>query len=195
MSRVFLHFSIFLSFNSCCTHLSVFWIFPISCGRLDKLVDWYPISRRVILCLRIIFAQQCLQFHIFEFYDCFPCFLSSFLSCVEVTTFETPKPSFARILRWSMFTISYLRKSIWFSSSFLQMKTQNYCCRRMLFGRYKFRHTVHNNILLSTQFSNLSHVRVWHLVVQQNGAVSNFLAQTALVRHLFSEIRISYLYT
>ena len=35
MSPIFLRFSIFLSFNSCSTHQPVFWIFPISCRRLE----------------------------------------------------------------------------------------------------------------------------------------------------------------
>ena len=63
----------------------------------------------LFLCLRIIFVQQYLQFHIF---GGFPCSLSSFLSCIEVTTFETPKPSFTRVLRWSMFTTSFSKWSV-----------------------------------------------------------------------------------
>ena len=88
-------------------YLLVFWIFPISQSRLETarwLTPNYLAS--CFLCLRIIFVQQCLQFHVFVFWQ-FPCSLSSFLSCVEITTFETPKPSFTRILRWSMFTISF----------------------------------------------------------------------------------------
>ena len=44
----------------------------------------------------------------------------------------------------------------------------------MLFVRYKFRHVEHNNTTPCIQFSNLSLVRVRHLLTtQQNCAVSN----------------------
>ena len=56
------------------------------------------------------------------------------------------------------------------------MKTKNKCHPRMLFVRYKFHHIEHNNTTLCIiHFSNLSLLRVWHLLMsQQNGAVSNF---------------------
>ena len=76
------------------------------------------------------------------------------------------------------------------------MKTKTQCHSRMFFILYKFRHIEHNKTTLGTHFSNLSLVHVRNLLMtQQNGAVSNFVAQTALVHHLSSEIRISYLYT
>ena len=43
----------------------------------------------------------------------------------------------------------------------------------MLLVWYKFRHIEHNNTTLCIHFSNLSPVRVWHLMTQQNDAVSN----------------------
>ena len=48
----------------------------------------------------------------------------------------------------------------------------------MLFVRYKFRHIEQNNTTLCTHFSNLSPVRVWHLLTtQQNGAVSSLYSK------------------
>ena len=53
------------------------------------------------------------------------------------------------------------------------MKTKNWCCARMLFVRYKFRHIQHNTTLF-IHFSNLSLVCIWHLLMtQQNGVVAN----------------------
>ena len=61
----------------------------------------------------------------------------------------------------------------------------------MLFVRYKFRHIKNNNTTLCTHFSNLSLVRMRHLLkTQQNDTVTIFIVQTALVHHLLSEIRI-----
>ena len=63
----------------------------------------------------------------------------------------------------------------------------------MLFVRYKFRHLEHNNTTLCTHFSDLSLVRIWwHNKMSQ---CQIFTAQTALVCHLLSEIRISHLHT
>ena len=50
-SHVFLRFSICLSFNSCDTHLSVFWIFPISHSRLETAC-WLT-SNCSASCLRV----------------------------------------------------------------------------------------------------------------------------------------------
>ena len=80
----------------------------------------------------------------------------------------------------------------WFSNGFLQTKIKNYCRPRIFFVRYKFRHIGHNNTTLCTHFSNLSPVSVWHNKMAQ---CQIFRAQTALVHHLSSENRISYLYT
>ena len=41
-------------------------------------------------------TMQFVQLHIFEFFGGFLCSLS----CIEVTTFEMPKPTCLRILQW-----------------------------------------------------------------------------------------------
>ena len=64
----------------------------------------------------------------------------------------------------------------------------------MLFVRYNFRHIERNHTTLRTHFHNLSLVRVL-LTTQQMAQCQIFIAQTALVHHLLSEIHISYSYT
>ena len=109
-SRV-LRFSVSLSFNSRGTHLPVFWIFPISlslsCPIGNILLTNAQLLSELFLCFRIIFVQQCLQFHIFEFFGGFSRSSSCFLYYVEVTSFKMLKPSFTGNLRWSMLTISF----------------------------------------------------------------------------------------
>ena len=104
----FLCSPICLSFDSCGTHISVFWIFPISCGRLEIACWLTPYCSASCFCVgESSSSNNACSFTSSNFFGCFPCSLSSFLFCVEDTAFETPKPSFIRILRWNMFTISF----------------------------------------------------------------------------------------
>ena len=75
MSHIFMRFYICLSFNSWGTHLLVFWIFPISRCRLETSCLLTSNCSTSCFCACKIFIQQCLQFHIFEFFVFFlvPC--------------------------------------------------------------------------------------------------------------------------
>jgi len=103
ISHVFLRLSICLLFNSCGTYLPTFWIFPISRRRLETAC-WLTLNCcELFLCLWIIFIQQCLQFHVFVLFGRFSVF---FVCNIEISNFETLKPSFTRFLRWSMLSFS-----------------------------------------------------------------------------------------
>ena len=51
----------------------------------------------------------------------------------------------------------------------------------MLFFQNKFRHIEQNNTTLCTHFSNLSPVRIWHLLTQQNIAAPNLYSTNCSV--------------
>ena len=72
-------------------------------------------------CFRFIFVHQCLQFHIFEFFAIFPCSLSATSTSLLLKRLN----HCSHILRCSMFTINFSKKSIWFRNCFLLIKTKD----------------------------------------------------------------------
>ena len=104
------------------THqLPVFWIFLLSRSQL-KTICCSVIC--FCICESSSFNNVC-NYISLNLVGGFLCSSSSFLSFVEVTTSETSKASFTRVLRWSIFTISFSKQSIRFSDIFLEMKTKN----------------------------------------------------------------------
>ena len=135
------------------------------------------------LCLRIIFV------HIFDFFDDFLCTLSVFLSCVEITTYETPKSSLTHILRWIILEeIGMIPQQ--FSSNENKKLVRE--CTLFSINFDVLNTTQHYTHIFPIYHSYTSDTCWWHNKMSQ---CQIFIALTALVHHLLSEIRILYLYT
>ena len=149
-------FSICLSFNSCGTHILVFWIFPNSRSRL-KTAHWLTtncLASCFCVCKSSSSNNTCNSTSsIFGWFF-------MFLDCnLEVITFKTSKPSFTCILRWSMFTVNGMIQQPFSSNE------NKKCCLRILFVRYNFRHLEYNTILCTTfliYHSCASDTSWWH---------------------------------
>ena len=106
VTYVFGFFSICLSFNSRGTHLPVFWIFHISRGRSETTRRLTSNCSASCFCICESSSSNNARSSTSSHFLAVFLFLV-FLSYVEVTIFESPKPSFRRILRWSTFFISF----------------------------------------------------------------------------------------
>ena len=109
----------------------------------------------LVLCLRIIFVQQCLQFHILEFFEVFhvPCLLSFLVWKSPLLkhrnhrshlSYDGVRSPYSWSNRYDSATVLFKWK----------------CCPRMLFVRYKFRHIEHNNTTLHTFFQFITRARL-----------------------------------
>ena len=93
MSRVFLRFFFSLSFNSCGTHLPVFWMFSVSCSRSKATSRLTPNCSATCFCVyeSSLSCNACNSTSWnYRKEHGFPC---SFVSNIVITTFETPKRS------------------------------------------------------------------------------------------------------
>ena len=146
---------------------------------------------KLFLCLWIIFAKQCFQFHIFTFFGSSPCSLSA--------TSKLPllkRRNHRSHVSWDGACPSSTFRSNRYDSAevFFKWKQKKIVRECSLFGI--------NFDILNTTIQHYAYTfPIYHLCLFDTCLSHNkmaqcqiFAAQTALLHHLLSEIRISYLY-
>ena len=192
MTCVFLRFSIFLSFNSCGTHLPVFRIFSNPRSRLETVCWLTANCSASCVCFRIIFVQFLLAIPHLRNFLRFPYSLSA-----------TSK--LALLKRWNhrslvscngAYSPQAFRNNMDDSTGvFYKWKQKNNTVRECSLLGINFdilNTTQHHAHTFPIYHPCAPDTCCWHNKIVQ---CQIFIAQTALVHHLLSEIRISYLCT
>ena len=162
-----LRFSICPSFISCCVHLPVFWIFPISRGRLETAC-WltHNCSTSYFRVCESFSSNNACNSTCSNFLGCFPsCLMSKspLLKCLNPRSHVSCDGAYSS---WASRSNRYDSAAVFFKWK----QKINLVRECSLFG-VNF-DTL--NTTLCTHFSNLSFVRVWRLLkTQQNSTVSN----------------------
>ena len=162
----------------------------------NNLLTNAQLLEELFLCLQIIFVQQCLQFHIYEFIEVFhvPCVPSRLASKSSLLKRQNHRShvscngACSPSASWSNRCDSV--------AVFFKWKQKNKAvCECSLFGinfdilKTTIQHYLHT---FPIYHSCVSDTCWWHNKMAQ---CQIFIVQTALVHHLLPEIRISYLYT
>ena len=184
MSHVFLRFSLCLSFNSCDTHLLIFW--------KKQFVDYRPIVRRVVFVFANYLRSTMLAIPHLRIFDG----IFVLLVCnLEITTFKMPKPSFTSISRRSTFTHKLFEVIDMIQQQFSPNENKNNAVLQCFLFGINFdtlnttQHYVHT---FPIYHSCVSHISWW---LNKMAQCHIFIPQTVLVHNLLSEIRTSYLHT
>ena len=169
---------------------SVFWIFPISRSRLETTCWLTPNLSASYFCVCDSSSSN----------NACNLTFSNFLAVFRVSCVQLRSHHFwnAETIVHTYLAMEHVHHKLLevigkIHQQFPSNNNKNWCCSRMLFVRYKFRHIEPNNTTHTFPIHHsIASDTCWH---NKMAHCQISIAQTAVVHHLLFEIRISNLYT